>query len=258
MANAVPPEAAQRLSTARSYPLNPMDAMTALSRPSHGDAAPEWQALRSLADHIYASLRSAIIYGRLAPGARLTELEIARQFGASQAPVREALLRLEREGLVERRARSATYVAPLVEDELLALLAIRTTIERFAAERAAKTITPEQCDALAALVAAMRAAAARDDIAALVEHDMRFHRRLCEWSGSAALLRAWSPLAAQIERFVAQTRRYFPDLAEVADSHEPLLAALRAHDGTAAAHLVEEHILLVWRRMGHGGPAPAP
>jgi DNA-binding GntR family transcriptional regulator len=221
------------------------------SEPARG-VVPRLHELRSLADQIYASLHTAIIHGQLAAGTRLVELDIAEQFGASQAPVREALQRLEREGLVERHARSATYVSQIVEDDLFAMLSIRTTVERFAVERTARVISPEQCTELDLLVAAMREAASQNNMVALVDHDMAFHRRLCEWSGSATLLRSWIPLFAQIERFVAQTRRrYFPDLTEVADSHLPLLDALRAHDSEAAARLVQEHIMLVWSRMEH-------
>src|SRR5689334_25352885 len=102
--------------------------------------------LTSLADQVYGRLRLDIICGDLRAGEKLVELEIAAQMGTSQGPVREALQRLERDGLVERHARSASFVTAVSMDEMYELCMIRSTIEVFAIRRTAQTITPGQCD----------------------------------------------------------------------------------------------------------------
>src|SRR5215470_12665444 len=89
--------------------------------------------IASLPDQVYEHLRRAIISAELPPGEKLIELEIAAQMGTSQGPVREALQRLERDGLVERRARSATFVTSISPDEMYELFSIRSVIEGFAA-----------------------------------------------------------------------------------------------------------------------------
>jgi DNA-binding GntR family transcriptional regulator len=204
----------------------------------------------SLADQIYGRLRDSIMRGQLQPGQRLIELDIAAQMGTSQGPVREALQRLERDGLVERRARSATFVTHISASEMVELFSVRSVIEGFATRHVASVITPKQCDILRGLIEAMRQAALIDDIGTLVEHDMEFHRHLCEWSGRKTLLQAWTPLYSQIQRFVVLThQRYFPHLVEIADSHQPIVEALCSGNLEKSASVVQEHIMLVWSRM---------
>ena len=204
----------------------------------------------SLADQVWERLRFAIVHGKMQPGERLVELELAEQMGTSQGPVREALQRLERDGLVERRARSGTFVTSISIDEMVELFSVRSVVEAFAMRRTMQQITPAQLDELQALVEAMRLAGQQDDVALLVENDMEFHRRICEWSNSATLLQVWTPLYTQIQRFVARThKRYFPDLVEVADTHQPLVDVLRGQDSEHAAQLMQEHIMLIWSRI---------
>ncbi len=203
--------------------------------------------LSSLADQIYDYLRAAIIRGQLAAGEKLVELDIAAEMGTSQGPVREALQRLERDGLVERQARSATFVSSISTEEMYELFSIRCLVECFAIRRPIQHITPRQCDELQELVEQMGTAGRLNDILALAEHDMQFHRRICEWSESRPLLRAWVPLFSQIQRFVVQTHtEYFPDLVALAGTHRPIVDVLRSGDAENAARVVQDHIMLIW------------
>ena len=207
-------------------------------------------AIRSLADHVYAELRADIVRGQLKPGARLVELELAEQAGTSQGPVREALQRLEREGLVYRQARSATYVTDISIDEMYALFSVRSVIEGFAARRTAVRYTPAHNSILVDLVAGMRSAGLDGDMFALTEADLQFHRHVMIWAESVSLLRAWNPLYSQIQRFVIHTHvDHFPHLTEIADTHQPVLDAFNSRDGDQAARAMEEHIMLIWSRM---------
>lgn len=205
------------------------------------------RAPSSLADQVYAAVRDAIIHSQFAPGQKLVELDLAGQMGTSQGPVREALQRLERDGLVERRARHATYVTCVDTNEIYELFAIRSLIEGFAVRRALPHIGPAQLNELTELLAAMRAAGERDDMRGLTNCDMLFHRRICEWSGSPVLLRTWLPPYSQIQRYMAQNqRRYFGDLLTAADTHAPIIEALRQGDPDHAAQVLRDHIMLSW------------
>jgi DNA-binding GntR family transcriptional regulator len=96
----------------------------------------------------------------------------------------------------------------------------------------------------------MAQAGSQNEIIVLAEYDMQFHRRLVEWSGSAGLLRAWMPLSSQIERFIVESHPlYYPDFVEVGMRHQPIVEALRQHDGEAAAHAIQDHIMLIWSRI---------
>lgn len=204
----------------------------------------------SLPDQVYEHLRSAIVHAELLPGEKLIELDIAEQMGTSQGPVREALQRLERDGLVERRARSATFVTRISIDEMYELFSIRSVIEGYAVRRTAQQISPEQCDELDALIGKMAEAGSQHEIILLAAHDMAFHRRIVEWSGSANFLRVWTPLSNQIERFIGQSHpEHYPDYVEIATRHQPIADALRDHDGDAAVCALQEHIMLIWPKL---------
>jgi DNA-binding GntR family transcriptional regulator len=212
--------------------------------------SPYERSVRSLADQIYQRLRLNIIGGQLLPGARLVEMEIASTMGTSQGPVREALQRLEREGLVQRQAHSATFVTDVLLDEMYELFSIRSVIEEFAIKRTVQVISDEQIAQELELLELMREAGQRGDMVTLTEHDLRFHRNLCLWSGSATLLRAWNPLYSQIQRFVVQTHKvYFHVVTDIADSHAPIISALKGGDPQQAAAIIHEHIMLIWSMM---------
>jgi DNA-binding GntR family transcriptional regulator len=211
---------------------------------------PRAAKLASLSDQVYEHLRSAIIRAELQPGEKLVELNIAAQMGTSQGPVREALQRLERDGLVEHRARSATFVTAIRNDEIYELFSIRSVIEGFAIQRAAQKITHAQCAELDELIQKMAQAGGLKEMFLLAEYDMQFHRRIVEWSGSAGLLHVWSPLSNQIQRFVVQSHPlHYPDLVEVGTRHQCIVTALRQHDGTGSVKAVQEHIMLIWSRI---------
>jgi DNA-binding GntR family transcriptional regulator len=183
----------------------------------------------------------------------LVELEIANQMGTSQAAVREALQRLERDGLVERRARSGTFVTSISADEMREIFAVRSVVEEFAIRRTVERIRLDQFEELERLIEQMRAAGHEGDMITLVDHDMAFHHCICQWSGHQSLLRVWLPLYMQVERFVVMTHpHYFPDLAAIADTHQPILDALRGGDSEAAAARIHEHIMLIWTRYENG------
>lgn len=206
--------------------------------------------LTSLADQVYEHLRLAIISAELPPAEKLIELDIARQMNTSQGPVREALQRLEHDGLVERKARSATYVTSIPFDEMYELSVVRTHIEMFAVRRVAQKITPEQCDTLAELIGKMQAAGSANDLLSLSEFDMEFHRSIVEWSDNRSLLQVWNPLSNQIQRFIVQSHPlYSPDYVEVATRHQPIVDALREHDTERAACAVYDHIMLIWPKI---------
>ncbi|MEJ2264769.1 MAG: GntR family transcriptional regulator [Anaerolineales bacterium] len=204
----------------------------------------------SISDQIYTQLRSTILVGDLKPGDRITELEVASRMGTSQAPVREALQQLENDGLVERRARSGTFVTGVSLEEIRELFQIRSLVEKFAIKRTAVLIQPEQYAELQSLVHRMRLAADQEDMLTLGISDMEFHKRICEWSGKNSLVRVWMPLYSQIQRFIIQNhRRHFPDLSEVAELHMPILEAIRRGDVGLAERTIEEHIMLTFHRI---------
>jgi DNA-binding GntR family transcriptional regulator len=204
----------------------------------------------SLSNYVYEQLRHLIITGDLQPGARLVEMDIAAQMGTSQGPVRDALQRLERDGLVQRHAHSATFVTPMSTDVMYEIFAVRSAIEGFAIRHAIAQIDKEQLAELQALVEVMRTAARDDDMITLVNYDLEFHQLICEWSGIAALIQAWNPLYSQVQRFVVQThQRFYEDLIEIAETHQPIVDVLKGKDVDKAEAMIKQHIMLIWSHI---------
>jgi DNA-binding GntR family transcriptional regulator len=212
----------------------------------------------SRVDQVWMQLRTAILHGEVLAGDRLVELDIAARLGTSQGPVREALQRLEHEGLVIRVAHTGTFVSPLSYDEMRDVYAVRAEVEARAIRRTAVQITPAQCDELLALVEMMRTSGRTGDLARLTDQDMALHERICAWSGNTTLLRMWRMLYVQVQRFIIHTHpHYFPNLADVAEHHMPVVEALIQHDPDKAARSIEEHLRIRWSDIETYGQPPA-
>lgn len=174
------------------------------------------------------------------------ELEIAAKGDASQASAREALQRLERDGLVARRGRTGTFVTEVSPQSMREIFLVRSLVESFAIRRTAASIRAEQIKELEKQVERMRVAGRAGDAVALVEHDIQFHKRICEWAEHPTLLQVWTVLHAQVERFlVLYDTMHFADLSELADSHLPIVQALALGNADLAAERIEAHVQYV-------------
>ena len=206
--------------------------------------------LTSLSGQVYDHLRRAIITAEIAPGGKLVELDIAAQMGTSQGPIREALQRLEHDGLVKRHARSATFVTSMSMSEMYELFCIRSVIEGFAIRHTVQTINADHYRLLDELVEKMALAGREKDLIRLAELDVQFHRHIVEWSGSEGLRRVWSPLASQVQRFIVQSHpEHYLDFVEIGTRHQPIADALRSGDADEAVRVMQEHIMLIWSRI---------
>lgn len=204
---------------------------------------------RTLHDHAYRTLLQAIFDGRLAPGSRLVEAEVSAALGISRGPVREAMRRLESEGLVVTRSHRDTHVVTLTGDDIKDLYAVRAVLEGFAAVeglamlRAASLAVMEQ-----GLDDLDRAAQAGDwDRVAVL--DAEWHRHIALAGHNARLLTAWTTSNGPLRIIFAHAARavYHPD--EVRRRHAALLAILRTEEGAAVEQAIREHYLATARRF---------
>lgn len=188
-------------------------------------------------------LRGEIVGGRLRPGDRLVEADLAKRLGTSRAPVREALRQLEQEGLVTSRPYAVTEVMGLSQAEVEEVLVpIRLTIERFAFASALKELTDDDFEYLAALIAKLRAAGEANDADALAEADLRFHELVIERSGQPHCLQIWRTIEPRVRAYFRRDAPAHPAPDAVAAQHERLLTALKDRDERAALETLEEHI----------------
>ena len=189
------------------------------------------------------ALRSAIVEGRLQPGDRLKEVELAEQLGISRAPVREALRQLEHEGLVISLPYKATEVLGVSQEEIAEVLVpIRLTIESFAFRKAMPLLTEHDFAALARIVERMRAAGARADVDELAEDDVRFHELVIERSGQPHCLQIWRSIEPRVRAYFRRDAPAHPRADELADEHQELLDALAAGDEAQLLDTLTRHI----------------
>jgi DNA-binding GntR family transcriptional regulator len=189
------------------------------------------------------ALREAIVSGRLRPGDRLKEVELAEQLGISRAPVREALRQLEHEGLVASLPYRATEVLGISQEEIgEVLVPIRLTIESFAFRKALPLLSDADFKALEELVSDMRRAAASGDLDRLATDDVRFHELVIERSAQPHCLQIWRSIEPRVRAYFRRDAPAHAPIDELADEHEELLRALTRGDEAVLLETLERHI----------------
>jgi len=196
---------------------------------------------RPLRDQIHERLRGAILAGDLAPGTPVIEAEVAASLGASRTPVREALRRLESEGLLEPRGLRGSVVREIKRDEVVCIYEIREALESLAARRAARSLSPADLAELDETVAQMRAHL--DDVETFERYDTRFHDLILSRADGARLQRMLSDLRADIVSWRLLSLANRERRALTADEHAAIVTALRARDEKAVALATALHIV---------------
>ncbi|MCF7890308.1 GntR family transcriptional regulator [Candidatus Bipolaricaulota bacterium] len=140
----------------------------------------------SKVDYVYNILLENIIRGKLSPGTRLKEKRLADEFGVSNTPVREALKKLKREGLVETRSHKGSYVTQVNEEEAKEIYEIRESLEGLAAKRAVKKVSEEQVNRLKEIIQGMEDKLTEDDLKGYGQLNEKFHNKLAKISGKRA------------------------------------------------------------------------
>lgn len=203
----------------------------------------------SRADLAYDTLFGAIERGALKPGARLREIELSEWVGASRTPIREALGRLEGEGLIARDPSRGMIVAELDHGLVAELYVMREVLEGTAAGLAARHASDAEVDALREL--AQRDREVGDDPARLARVNRLFHEAMFRCAHNRFLMRAVHALRQSMV-LLGQTTLAIPGRPETArGEHEAIVEAIGRHDAEAAASAARAHIRAAYRaRLG--------
>ena len=193
-----------------------------------------------LSEQVKGRLLQAILDGRYPPGARIVETRVAKEFGTSQAPVREALRDLEALGVVETAPFKGARVRQPSTEELLEAFEVRAILEGHGAVLATENIGADDLTRLAELTDEMRTAAGEGDPFREATADTEFHRLIMEHSGNATLVRVWGTLEPFLRTYITIVSPGV-DRRAVADRHDPIIAALRSQDPTTVQTAFDVH-----------------
>lgn len=217
---------------------------------------PQVVDLTLASQRVTESIRQLILNGELPPGSRIRQEELAERFGTSRIPVREALRRLESEGLVLLVPNSSAWVAKIDMAECIEVYKIRERVEPLALSEAVANMTDADIDALELLVQRMERAASTEEFLRL---DREFHLASYRASGMQQLY-------AMVERFWNSTQHYrraFTRLLGhngnwiIHSEHRLMIDALRRRDAESAGHLLFEHIRRTRVELEKHPPPPA-
>lgn len=188
---------------------------------------------------VYKQLLSEIRMGSLLPGARLRETELAERLSTSRTPVREALRRLEADGLVTHAPRQGVTVRGLEHGEVVELYEMRAVLEGTAARLAARVALPVEIDELAAINAELAEVGSG---ASAQETNRQFHRMLLETARNRYLVRSMNTLQKTLLILGPTTLAEPGRQAAAVSEHGAVIEAIAARDGGAAEQAMRAHI----------------
>jgi DNA-binding GntR family transcriptional regulator len=194
------------------------------------------------ADRVYAHVKQGVLERRYEGGALLTEGELADAVGVSRTPVREALLRLEAEGLIRLYPKKGALVLPVSAQEIADVVETRQLVEEHAARKAVPA-SPRLIARLEELLAQQKEQAAAGDLAAAAVTDRCFHAEIVRSGGNEILSRLYDQLRDRQLRMGVAVMHAHPDrITKTLVEHEQILQALRSGDADAVVALIHGHV----------------
>ena len=176
------------------------------------------------------------------PGDKISENDLARRFGVSRTPAREAMQRLADEGLLEIFPQSGTFVARIPYEELPEAMVIRKSLERTTASMAATLATRSQVLTLASIIEQQRESAHAEDASGFHRADELFHAKLAEIAGYPGIWKLVLQVKTQVDRFRRLTLVVPHRMFTVIEQHERILDAIQKADPDAAGQAMVAHL----------------
>ncbi|PNH19258.1 GntR family transcriptional regulator [Lachnospiraceae bacterium] len=195
-----------------------------------------------LRDVVFHTLRQAILKGELEPGERLMEIRLAKRLGVSRTPIREAIRKLELEGLVIMIPRKGAEVAGITEKNLRDVLEVRRSLEELAIELAVKRMDESGITRLEEARIGFREALNSNDMIRIAQADERFHDAIYAGTDNEKLIQLLNNLRDQMYRYRLE---YIKDTGKrqiIMDEHESILNAVKTRDVELGKRAMREHI----------------
>ena len=196
-----------------------------------------------LRDVVFNTLRDAILTGKLVPGERLMENQLADKLGVSRTPVREALRMLELENLVELVPRKGAQVLDMSEKDITNILEVRSALEGLATSVACKKMSKEDLQQLKNLEVDFEKAVADNDVEHFVDIDEDFHDLIFAATENDKLINIFRNLRIQLYRYrMAQAKNNETSMSTIVAHHRSIIRAIENHDAEEGATIAQGHI----------------
>lgn len=195
-----------------------------------------------LRDVVFNTLRRAILRGELVPGQRLMEIRLADQMGVSRTPVREAIRKLELEGLVVMVPRKGAEVAHISGKNLRDVLEVRRALEELAGELACERMTAEDFKKLEQANLKFASVLDSDDITVLGQADEEFHGLIYQATDNDRLVQMVNHLREQMYRYRIEHLKNKSQRTVLLQEHQDIMRALAARDVEAVRRAIRAHI----------------
>ncbi|MFZ7121413.1 MAG: GntR family transcriptional regulator [Eubacteriaceae bacterium] len=197
---------------------------------------------KPLREIVFSTMREAIINGDFKPGQRLMEVQLAEQMGVSRTPVREAIRKLELEGLVIMVPRKGAYVAGISTEDVKEVVEIRSVLEGLAAKLAAQRGNEEDVEKLKEVLTNFEKATLDNNTIDLINYDSDFHDIIYKAAKNSKLIQMINGLKEQVQRFRVAYFTQFQNVEILLKEHRKLLNAIVDKDADLARELAEKHI----------------
>ena len=195
-----------------------------------------------LRDVVFNTLRKAILRGELKPGERLMEIQLANKLGVSRTPIREAILKLELEGLVLMIPRKGAEVAQITEKNMQDVLEVRKALEELSVQLACERITPEQVEEMKMAAEDFRKVLKSGDVTKIAEADVKFHDIIFAATNNQRLITLLNNLREQMYRFRVEYLKQKECYPQLLEEHDKLIALISGGEVEEACELMGCHI----------------
>lgn len=197
---------------------------------------------RPLREIVYEELKRQILVGEIAPGTRMMEVELADVMGVSRTPVREAIRKLEKEGLVTIEPRKGAYASNISIKDMVDVLEVRQGLEAMASAIASGRITEEQKEELLAVIAKYRVAVEEGNIEEMIKYDEAFHSKIVSISGNKTLMQVFSTVQELALRFRYIYYDDFNRYESMPKEHQMIEEAIISGDAETARIAAGDHV----------------
>lgn len=195
-----------------------------------------------LRDVVFNTLRQAILRGELKPGERLMEIQLANKLGVSRTPIREAIRKLELEGLVLMIPRKGAEVAEITEKNMMDVLEVRKALEELAVQLACDRISEEQIIELKFAAKEFEKTLMTEDVTQIAEADVNFHDIIFEATDNRRLITLLNNLREQMYRLRVEYLKRPEWYPQLLSEHEEIIQSIEERHREKASEIVARHI----------------